>query len=150
MAEYFSIDQKVELTVDLVNKTFFDFAATMSQWEKEFYKKRMEALEANVQNPSLREQGHADLINIFSLYVINDKRNYDRLENLVCSINPDYEFDNDSIGNVDIKKKTATIEFRKRGGISEIYRLTFFIDNMRCKIKKREFLDNGKWRTTYV
>ncbi|RMM38151.1 hypothetical protein ALQ80_200182 [Pseudomonas coronafaciens pv. oryzae] len=129
---------------------FSAFAAAMYNWEKDFYKKRLETLDGNGCRSTLLEKGRADLLTIFSAHVIDKGRNYDRLENLVCGANPEYHINEKSVEVSITKKNTATIVFEKNSGSFEQYRLNLIEANGKLMIQNRKFNDEGKWITTYI
>lgn len=150
MASNFSTNNSTKLTASLVRKTLFDFAKAMCDWELWVYKKGREDIDSENENTTLRTQARTELEAIFSHYVIKKNRNYDRIENLVCGHHPEYIFNKDLIELDTSNEKSATVIFEKNSGLTQKYRVTFTIENETCKISKREYLDDEKWRRTYV
>ncbi|WP_104698251.1 NTF2 fold immunity protein [Pseudomonas syringae group genomosp. 3] len=133
-----------------VRHTFYAFATAMYNWEKEFYRERLEALDDNGCRSALLEQGHADLSTIFSAYVTKKGKNYDRLENLVCGANPEYEINGKTVKISVTRKNTATVIFEKNSGSFESYRLNFTEIHGVLKIQRRSLNDEGKWLSVHV
>ncbi|MCF5461029.1 NTF2 fold immunity protein [Pseudomonas syringae] len=149
MDEYSQTKTTTPLTTEAVQSIFSAFATAMYNWEKDFYKKRLETLGGNGCRSTLIEKGRADLQTIFSAHVVNKGRNYDRLENLVCVASPEYDINEKSV-KISIKKNAATVLFEKNSGSFEQYRLNLTQTNGELKIQNRKFNDEGKWISTYV
>ncbi|MDY2566707.1 NTF2 fold immunity protein [Pseudomonas syringae] len=150
MAQNSTTNISTELNEEIVEKTFRDFSTALRNWENWFYTHKRENRNANNSTPNADERARAELLAIFSTYVTEKGRNYDRLENLVCSMHPEYEFEEESIRLKIPSKKTATLVYKKKHGLRQTYRLTFSTKDNTCRIQKREFQDNEKWRTTYI
>ncbi|MCF9002199.1 NTF2 fold immunity protein [Pseudomonas syringae] len=150
MDEYSQTKTTAPLTTEAVQSIFSAFATAMYNWEKDFYKKRLETLGGNGCRSTLIEKGRADLQTIFSAHVVNKGRNYDRLENLVCGASPEYDINEKSVKISITKKNAATVVFEKNSGSFEQYRLNLTQTNGELKIQNRKFNDEGKWISTYV
>ncbi|WP_024657731.1 NTF2 fold immunity protein [Pseudomonas syringae USA007] len=150
MDEYSQTNTTAALTAEIVRNTFSAFAAAMYSWEKDFYKKRLEVLDGNGCRSTLLEKGRADLLIIFSAHVIDKGRNYDRVENLVCGANPEYDINEKSVKVSITKKNTVTVVFEKNSGSFEQYRLSLTETNGKLMIQNRKFNDEEKWISTYV
>ncbi|KGS11363.1 MULTISPECIES: NTF2 fold immunity protein [Pseudomonas syringae group] len=138
------------LNEEIVEKSFRDFSTALCNWELGFYKHKRAMRDVENDSSDIDERAHTELLAIFSAHVTRKGRNYDRLENLVCSAHPEYEFEQNSVKLEISSQKKATVIYKKKHGLSQTYRLTFSITDNACKIQKREFQDNEKWRTTYV
>ncbi|MDU8429708.1 NTF2 fold immunity protein [Pseudomonas syringae pv. actinidifoliorum] len=150
MIKFSSTKAEAQLTETIVNKAFHDFTEAIYLWEKWLYQCKVERRNAENDSPILDKRAHAELLTIFSVYVTKKGRNYDRLENLVCSAHPEYEFEKNSVEIDIINKSMATVVFKKKHGTALIYRLTFLISDGAYTIKKREFQDQEKWQNTYI
>jgi len=149
MAKYSSTNTGDALG-EVVRLTLSGFMNEMYGWEKKYYKKSMEALEDESLEESLQNHMRADLLRIFSKYVVKIDRNYDRLENLVCGSNPEYDPENDNVGGVEVRGDSASVIIEKNTGLSTVYRLVFSINEGDCVIQGRDFKSGGKWNKTYV
>lgn len=56
----------------------------------------------------------SDLLNIFSEHVVENGRNYDRLKNLVCGRNPEYDPVHGQIGEIEWDGRMAKILFKRK------------------------------------
>lgn len=149
MAKYSSINTGDALR-EVARLTLSNFMNEMYKWEKKYYKKSIEALEDESLEESLQDHMRADLLSVFSKYVVKIDRNYDRLENLVCGSNPEYDPENDKVGCVEVKGDTASVTIEKSIGLSTVYRLVFSVNEGGCVIQRREFKCGDKWNKTYV
>jgi hypothetical protein len=149
MARFSSINTGADLG-EMVRLTLGDFMSEMYEWEKKYYKKSVEALEDESLEELLQNHMRADLLSIFSKYVAPADRNYDRLDNLVCGLNPEYNPENDNVGSVEVKGGSASVIIEKNTGLSTVYRLTFSVAEDGCLIRRRDFKSGGKWNKTYV
>ncbi|WP_177434534.1 NTF2 fold immunity protein [Pseudomonas sp. Sample_16] len=149
MAKYSSTNTGDSLR-EVVYLTLNGFMNEMYGWEKKYYKKSMEALEDESLEESLQNHMRADLLIIFSKYVVQVDRNYDRLANLVCGSNPEYDPENDNVGGVEVKGDFASVVIEKNTGLSTVYRLVFSVKDGNCVIQGRDFKSGGKWSKTYV
>ncbi|MCI3943268.1 NTF2 fold immunity protein [Pseudomonas syringae] len=138
------------ISEEIVERSFRDFSTALCKWELWFYKHKKAIRDMENDSSDADERAHAELLSIFSTHVTKKGRNYDRLENLVCSAHPEYEFEHNSVKLEISSQKKATIVYKKKHGLTQIYRLTFSVVDNECKIQKREFQDNEKWRTTYI
>ncbi|KAA3532694.1 MULTISPECIES: NTF2 fold immunity protein [Pseudomonas] len=150
MAQSSKTKSETILSEEIVEKTFRDFSTALCNWELWFYKHKRAMRDADDDLPDADERAHAELLAIFSTHVTRKGRNYDRLENLVCSAHPEYEFEHNSVKLEAPSQKKATVVYKKKHGLAQTYRLTFSIADNACKIQKREFKDNEKWRSTYI
>ena len=149
MAKIFSINTDERLG-EAVRLTLDNFMGEMYEWEKKYYKKSMEALEDEALEEPLQNHMRADLLSILSRYVDPANRNYDRLENLVCGLNPEYDPENDSVGGVEFKGGVASVIIEKNTGFLTVYRLVFSVEEDGCLIRWRDFKSGGKWNKTYI
>lgn len=92
----------------------------------------------------------ADLTKIFHKYVLDQGRNYDRLENLVCSLHSDYDINSNKLEVIRVEDDVVSIGLKKAKGLSSLFRLTLVGEGGVCKIKRREIENKGKWEITYI
>ncbi|QGG78323.1 NTF2 fold immunity protein [Pseudomonas syringae] len=97
MAQSSTTKSDADLSEAIVERTFRDFSAALCNWELWLYKHKRSMRDLDANTADADERVHAELLAIFSVHVTKKSRNYDRLENLVCSAHPEYEFDNDSV-----------------------------------------------------
>ncbi|KPW48242.1 hypothetical protein ALO95_200122 [Pseudomonas syringae pv. antirrhini] len=143
---------KIETIIseEVVERSFRDFSTAMCNWELWLYEHKRAMRDVENDSSDADERAYAELLAIFSAHVTRKDRNYDRLENLVCSVHPDYEFEHNSVKLEISSQKKATVIYKKKHGLAQTYRLTFSIVDNACKIQKCEFQDDDKWRTTYI
>ncbi len=150
MAQNSKTKSGTALSEEVVEHSFRDFSTALCNWELWFYKHKRAMRDVENDSSDADERAHAELLAIFSAHVTRKGRNYDRLENLVCSVHPEHEFEHNSVKLEISSQKKATVIYKKKHGLAQTYRLTFSIADNACKIQKREFQDDDKWRTTYI
>lgn len=142
------LDGKLRETLISAVRIFMD---KMNRWEVEYYKQSAADFDDTASDGSLEKRMRSDLLNIFSEHVVENGRNYDRLENLVCGRNPEYDPVHDQIGEIEWDGRIAKITIQKKTGLRATYRLVFSLDGAVCKIGKRELLSaSDKWGRTYI
>lgn len=126
------------------------FVTAMYEWESCYYKKSIEAFSDDSLEEDLEKNMRRDLLAIFEKYVIDDGRNYDRVENIVCGRHPEYDLDNDEVELYDEALNAVSVVIRKKTGLGACFKLTLIMDDETCKIGKRELQSGKKWQRTYI
>ncbi len=150
MTASFPTDLNGELREKITNavRVFMD---KMNRWEVECYKQSAADFDDTASDGSLERRMRSGLLNIFSEHVVENGRNYHRLENLGCGRNPEYDPVHDQIGEIEWDGRRAKITIQKKTGLRATYRLAFGLDGVVCKIARRELLSaSDKWGRTYI
>ena len=126
------------------------FMGEMYDWEVEYYKKSVEAFDDESHESDLEEIMRSELLNIFNKYVLKGGRNYDRVENLVCGRNPEYDEGSDQIEVVEVGEKEVSVVIKKTKGLASLFRLTISLTGGVFMIASRELQSGTKWKKTYI
>ncbi|WP_050585804.1 NTF2 fold immunity protein [Pseudomonas putida] len=126
------------------------FMAAMCEWETLGYKKSLEAFSDDSLVEALDRSMKSDLLKIFKKYVVDEGRNYDRVENIVCGRYPEYDLVNDEVEVCESNGSTVSVIIRKKTGLCASFRLTFIMDGETCKVSRRDLQNGEKWQRTYV
>jgi hypothetical protein len=149
MEKFFSIDEHEGLTLVGVQGFYSGFSRLMYGWEKDCYAQHVMISPASDGQPIIELRNR--LKGIFTIFVAEGGKNLDRLDNLVCSVNPEYDPVHDSIVDIELANRKAYLVIEKKAGLAVKFRLTFVAVDGFVKIKKREFeSEAGKWKATYV
>lgn len=129
--------------------TLLGFMVEISKWESVYYKKSMEDFNETVSGVELEDAMRADLAQIFYKYVMDEGRNYDRLENLACSFHSDYDLNN-QLKVIGEEGDVISVGLKRTKGLSSSFQLVLASVGGACKIIRRDLEYNGKWQRTYI
>ncbi|MNO97170.1 hypothetical protein D3C76_888670 [compost metagenome] len=135
---------------DCCGATLKGFMGEMYEWEVKYYKKSIEAFNEDSPESDLEEVMRSDLLNIFNKYVMEEGRNYDRVENLVCGRHPEYDEGSDYIEVVEVGDKKVSVVIKKTKGLASLFRLTLSVSDGVCMIASRDLQNGRKWQRTYI
>ncbi|MGE7989474.1 NTF2 fold immunity protein [Pseudomonas sp. NPDC089554] len=135
---------------DKYRDTLLGFMAAMYEWESSGYEKSLEAFSEDASEIDLEKSMRADLLVIFKKYVVDEGRNYDRVENIVCGRWPEYDLAHDEIDVCIGGGSTASVIIRKKTGLRASFKLTLVMEGGVCKVGRRDLQSDKKWQRTYV
>jgi len=130
--------------------TLKGFMHEMYNWEMSCHQKSINAFESDLSEVDLEEVMRKDLLKIFRQYVLEDGRNYERLENLVCGRNPEYDEENDEIEIINRDEKKVSVVIKKTKGLTAVFRLSFVMSDGVFMVEGRDLKSGQKWHKTYV
>jgi hypothetical protein len=73
---------------DDYREALLGFMTAMNEWESSGYKKSLQAFTDDSLEDGLEQSLRNDLLVVFKKYVVDEGRNYDRVENIVCGRSP--------------------------------------------------------------
>ncbi|WP_060511700.1 NTF2 fold immunity protein [Pseudomonas sp. NBRC 111124] len=145
MEKYSATDLRGEFAMTLKG-----FMHEMYNWEVSYYQKSINAFGSDLSEVDLEEVMRKDLLKIFRQYVVEEGRNYERLENLVCGRNPDYDEDNDEVEIINRDEKKVSVIIKKTKGLIAVFRLSFVMIDGVFMVEGRDLKSGQKWHKTYV
>jgi hypothetical protein len=135
--------------VDGFEVVFINFMDGMFEWESKYFQRKVDDFQ-NDSEPGLKDIMQEDLLLLFNEYVSKGGRNYDRVENLVCSSPPEYDRKHDQIETIHVGSHKVLVRVRQLKGLESAYRLTFLRKGGKFMLSKRELKYDERWCGTYI
>lgn len=126
------------------------FMRAMYEWESSGYTKSLAAFSDDSLGEGLEQSMKNDLLLIFNKYVVDEGRNYDRVENTVCGRFPEYDLGSDEIEVCEDNGNSVSVIVRKKTGLRASFKLTLTMEGNECKVSRRDLQDGRRWQRTYV
>lgn len=123
----------------------------MNQWEKDFCKKKPNALESGGDVSEIDGRARKDLSAILEKWAFQEKTNQGRLIDLGCSDPPTYDPETDVEDSVESTDGEVVFTIRQTLGMLTISRFTMKEKAGRWMVKKKEFLNfKDKWQRSVL
>lgn len=135
---------------DDYREALLGFMTAMNEWESSGYKKSLQAFTDDSLEDGLEQSLRNDLLVVFKKYVVDEGRNYDRVDNIVCGRSPEYDLVNDDVEIYDGKGSEVSVIIRKNTGLRACFKLSLIVEGGLCKVSRRDLQDDKKWQRTYV